>query len=210
MIDLQRFRTAVAAHLGEPLTPEVAAAIELACRDTPSPIDLQQFDPVRAGAAVIHVERFAEIVDELHALHQAHWLETERHRHQLPLAPNYDAMAARERRGHLLQVTARVAGELVGHVRMYLGLSLHSQTLWAEEDTLYVAPAHRGALLGLRLLRYTEDALRRLGVREINANSKLVNNADVLMRRMGYTPVATQFVKFLDPTEGEPHVLERP
>jgi hypothetical protein len=53
-------------------------------------------------------------------------------------------------------------------------------------------------MLGLRLMRYAEKCLRVIGVREISANSKLVNKADVLMRRMGYTAVATEFTKVFE------------
>ena len=37
----------------------------------------------------------------------------------------------------------------------------------------------------------------QIGVREIEANSKLINGADVLMRRRKFTPVAIQFHKIV-------------
>jgi hypothetical protein len=47
----------------------------------------------------------------------------------------------------------------------------------------------------MALMRFAEQSLLALGIREIRVNSKLVNRADVLMRRLGYEPVALEFVK---------------
>ena len=196
---LQTFRECLAAHAGQVLTTELCHILDGIVRFGPERgIDLAQFEPLGHGGYVIAAESFREILPELRELHRIHWLETEKHRHGLPLDPDYGAMAARERAGQLLQFTVRAAGELVGHVRMYLGVSLHTQTLFAEEDTLFVAPGHRGGLLVVALMRYAERALRAVGAREIRADSKLLNKADVLMRRLGYTPVALKFHKHFE------------
>ncbi|WAC72065.1 GNAT family N-acetyltransferase [Roseateles sp. SL47] len=151
------------------------------------------------GAYTIRAESFRQILPELRVLHAEHWAETEKHRHKLPMDPDYDVMAARERAGRLLQCTVRDAsGSLVGHVRMYLAESIHTRTIYAEEDTLFIRPGHRGGLLVMRLMRFAEAALRELGAREIRADSKLLNKADVLMRRLGYTPVALKFHKHFE------------
>lgn len=60
---------------------------------------------------------------------------------------------------------------------------------------LYLAPEVRGGFAAVTLMRFAEGALLSIGVREIRADSKLVNRADVLMRRLGYEPVALKFVK---------------
>ena len=197
-MDRLTFRRAIAARIGQVLTPALCAAIEEDASVMPDlSIPLDQFETVRVGDYVIQTERFRDALPELKPLHEAHWQETESARHGLELAPDYDAMAADERAGRLLQFTVRHCGALVGNLRMYVLQSRHSANLVAVEDTLYIAPAHRGGLLGLKLLRYAEQCLVQIGVREIDANSKLVNGADVLMRRMKYTPVAIQFHKLI-------------
>lgn len=191
-------RKALSAHLGQVLTPEVAAAIELA---TFSPVD-EAYDPAIFGQLeysgyTIAVERFADILSEMHALHELHWQETEKHRHGLCMNPDYLQFIARERQGQMVQFTLRSPiGELVGNLRMYLAQSMHTQTRYASEDTLFIHPDHRGSFVVMALIRFAENGLHAIGVQEIRVNSKLVNKADVLMRRMGYTPVATEFVKF--------------
>jgi hypothetical protein len=205
MSDVHRFRMAMAQHLGKPLTPEVAAAIEAAVFHVPDQaIDTGRFAPLQHGDFTIRAESFRAVLEELKPLHAAHWLETERYRHGLALNPDYEAMALRERLGRLLQLTVRREAHVVGHLRLFTGLSLHTQTVVADEDTLYIAPAHRGGFMVMALLRYAEAALVALhpGGLEIRTNSKVVNRADVLMRRMGYQHFANQFVKFIGGDHG--------
>lgn len=199
---LDSLRRALADSIGQELTPALCASIENRARVIPDhSIDLSLFEPRIAGPYVLHVERFTSVLPELMPLHEVHWLETEKHRHGLALAPNYAAMAADDLAGHLLQFTVRCDHRLVGALRMYVMQSRHSDNLLAEEDTLFIEQAHRTGLLGLKLLRYAEECLALIGVREISANSKLVNGADALMRRMKYEPVAMQFHKILPKAE---------
>lgn len=206
-MDPHLLRLALAHFMGQTLTPELAGRIEfVACGGEDLSHDPRLFTPHLCWDYVIQVERLSDVLGDLHSLHEVHWLETEKHRHGLPLAPDYPRMIALERAGRLVQFTVRtVAGELVGQCRMYLCTSMHTGTLFAQEDTLFLAPSHRGGFLAVHLLRYVERALvDKLGVREIRADSKLINNADVLMRRLGYTATAMQFVKvFSDPDESE-------
>lgn len=190
-------RQALVEHLGQVLTPDVAAALEMAATaPVDRTIDPQRFGARQHGEYTIAAEPFLSALPELHPLHEIHWLETERYRHGLALRPDYPAMAAMERNGRAIQFTVRRAGELVGNLRVYLGTSLHTQTTYASEDTLFLLPEHRGSFLVVSLMRFAEAALRVLDVREFRVNSKLVNRSDVLMRRLGYQPVALQFVKF--------------
>lgn len=192
-------RQALGAHLGKVLTPEVAAAIEVAAAgradEMTNPV---RFGHVTHGEYVIRVERFADIADELHHLHVAHWAQTEKARHHIPMNPDYLAVMARERAGRVLQFTVRAgSGELVGNLRMFLAESHHTQTPFASEDTVFIKPEHRGGFTVMALLRFAEDCLHSLGIREIRFTTKHVNRVDVLMRRAGYEAVSTEFVKFL-------------
>ncbi|RYY55499.1 MAG: hypothetical protein EOO24_63210 [Comamonadaceae bacterium] len=207
---VHRFRMAMAKHLGKVMTPEVAAAIEAeAFAEPEQAIDPDRFDPVRHGDYTIRVESFRSIVDELDPLHREHWLETERHRHGLALNPNYGRIEAMERAGHVAQFTVRrghaPGGELAGHLRMYQVESLHTQLPVAQEDTLFLRPGHRpGGHLMVSLLRHAERVHTALGASEIQANSKVINGADVLMRRLRYQHVGNQFSKIL---KEKSHVL---
>jgi len=192
-------------HLGKVLTPELCAEIEMAAQEIPNnPIDLSLFRPRELGDGyVISAERFADCLPELKPLHEVHWYETEAHRHGLALKPNYEAMIAMERAGCLLQITVRHEGKLVGGIRMYVQRSWHTENMLASEDTLFLLPAHRNksSWIALKMLRYTVTCLEVLRDArgeeciEVDANSKLVNHADALMRRLFGAPVAMQFTK---------------
>jgi len=203
--NITNLRKTIGAFIGQVMTPEIAVAIELSA----SHGDDMSHDPIKFGVLwhngfMFQAERMADILPSLHAMHLEHWRETEKHRHGFAMRPDYSAMLADERAGRLIQFTVRnEVGALVGNLRMYVLQSRHTQTLKAVEDTLYLTPSARGGITALKLMRFAEASLLAIGVREIEADSKLVNNADVLMRRLKYTPVAIKFSKIF---EGDSHV----
>lgn len=191
-------RRALGAHLGQVLTPELACAIEVEALQTSD----NSHDPAKFGWQEYHgyvfaVERLRDIVDEIHPLHEAHFLETERHRLGFGLNMNYPYYLASERAGDMVQLTLRKDGALVGNIRMFIGTSLHTGTQYATEDTFFVLPDHRKGFLAIRFWQFMEDCMRAIGVMEIRTDSKLLNHVDRLNTYCGYTAVATKFVKIL-------------
>lgn len=163
-----------------------------------TPIDLSMFSPREVRGYVFNVERYADCLEELQPLHKEHWLETEKYRHDLPLNPDYAGFMRMERAGGLLLFTIRHQGRLVGQSTMKVHTSMHSQTLVASEDSLFLSAAHRGSLAVMGgFILYLDDMLNRLGVKECRVSSKLVNGADKLMIRYGFKPFATQLVKMI-------------
>ena len=148
-----QIRQVLSANLGKSLTPELACEIELAALKQPG----ESIDPASLGAThhrgyEIRAERLAEILTELHPLHVAHWGETEVWRHHVPLNPDYMAMVAMEQSGRLIQFTVRHGGALVGNLRIFIQTSLHTQTLFASEDSLFIKKEHRGGFLAMALI----------------------------------------------------------
>lgn len=195
-------RHLLAAHLGKVLTPELAVQIELAARGVAAPQDrslnLDAFGTAQCGSVVLAAERLADILPEMHELHKAHWAETERHRHGLVMAPDYDAMVADERAGQMVQFTARRDGQLIGNLRMYIRWSRHTSTRFAVEDTLYLRPEFRVGRTAVRMIEFVHRSMASIGVYEIQATAKLVNRTADLLMHLGYKPVATELVKFLE------------
>lgn len=206
MTTVQRFRYAIAKHLGQVMTPEVAAAIEMEALTEPDrSIDCAALGAARYEGLEFHVERFGDVLPELHALHEQHWQETERFRHGIALRPNYDYLHAAEQRGNLLQLTARKDARLVGNIRMYLFEDLHTSTKCAKEDTFFLCPEVRQGLNAIRFWQFNERCLATLGVREVRTDSKILKDADGnvirnvgrLNERLGYTHVANSYSKRL-------------
>ena len=194
----QQLCNLLALHAGK--TIDQALAVEVVGALFPD----RSYDPAQFGQAAykgytFQAERFADALPELTPLHEAHYLETEKHRAGLPLNPDFDGIKERERNGGLIQFTARTAGgELVGNMRVVIGISAHTQTLFCEEDVFYVVPAHRGGFMAVRLWQFVEAAVRSVGVKEARFNSKLLNRADSMPRYLKYQPVALHFVKIFD------------
>jgi hypothetical protein len=205
---LARHREAIPLEVARAIIEEVCPVPAAA-----TPIDVYALDPVAHGPYTIAAERLAAVLPEVHPLHQLHWRETEKYRHGIPMAPDYQAMIARDAAGHCLQLTIRLEGQLVGHLRMWLWpRSLHTSRPIAEEDALFIHPEHRGGFLVMALLRTAERWLLQAcpELSEIKTNSKLVArreggpDASVLMRRLGYQAVGLMHSKTF--IQGESHV----
>jgi hypothetical protein len=197
-ITLSLLREALAASLGSVLTPELAATIEFNAHDRGDHAYIPaNFMPRSYHDLVFQVESFREILTELKVLHNIHFAETEKHLAGIKLDPDYSSMAERERKGGLIQFTARAPdGTLVGNLRMYVMKSMHTGNLFAEEDTFFLMPYHRKGFAALSFLRYVEECLvKQVGVVEIRANTKTVNAASKLMEYRGYSHVANQYIK---------------
>lgn len=186
--------------MGQTLTPEVlsqvVAAVSVRCY--PGPVDFSTVAHKQVGSYTLYCARLADNLDQLRALHAAHWAETEVHRHGTAMNPDYQRVLDLEQQGRYFLIIARhSSGDLVANYGLFLGKSTHTQALTASEDTLFVAREHRRGRLGVALIRYAEDALALLGAEELNVSVKAVNNVGPMIERMGYLPVGTQYTKLL-------------
>lgn len=202
----------LAPHLGDVLTPEVLSRIvaRVSMRCYPGPVDISRIAPQVVGSYTIECARIADLLPELRALHAAHWAETEVHRHGVvEMNPDYQRVLDLEAQGRYFLIVARHRdGQLVANYGSYLSVSSHTQLPTATEDTLFLDRAHRKGRLGVSIIRYAEDALRQLGIVEMNVSVKRANNVGSILERLGYVPVGTQFTKILtQPTKEAAHVL---
>ena len=191
-------RNALEVHRGRELTAERIDEIIRAVTPRPSPIDLSGIRPKFYGEYTFHVERYGHALEELMPLHRLHWAETEKYRHGLPLNPDYERFLALERAGRLMLFTIRKNGELVGHTTMKLFESMHTQTIVAEEDSLFLREDCRGGWKILRFIDYAATYLGRQGAREVRVSAKLSNRANKLLERVGFLPTAMMMVKMIE------------
>jgi L-amino acid N-acyltransferase YncA len=176
----------------------ILAIIDDVNRVNYNPIPISHIEPKTCKGFVFAAERYRDCLGELKPLHEAHWSETEKHRHELSLNPNYDEALRMEDAGFVMLFTVRKDGELVGQMSLKIFKSMHSQTLVADEDSLFLRKDARGSLaVVMEFLRFVANSLETVDVREIRASSKLVNSADKLMIRAGFKPVAIQMVKMI-------------
>lgn len=191
----------LAPHIGEVLTPELAADLvaQVTIRCYPGPVDISGIEPQVVGSYTIRCVRAKDVLARLWVLHKEHWAETEEHRHAVEFHPDYDRAIDLEAQGRymLIVVEDNVTGAFVGNYGLYLARSMHTQNLIATEDTLFVSKLHRRGRVGIELIRYTERALAQLGAEELSVSVKQVNQVGQMIERMGYMPVGTQYTKIL-------------
>jgi|SRR6185437_6800643 len=189
------------ANIGAQLTADLAADIYIMAGYLSTliqPSVIKRIPPTEWQDYTFHVELMEKIVDEMRPLHLEHWKETEAHRHGLNFNPDYATFIRYERAGRYVLFTLRKEGKLLGNCAMYLSESAHTKSILATEDTLFIlAEARRGRLAG-RFIEYCEDALKSLGVREINVSVKTVNKAGRFFRMLGYKHVEDGLNKILE------------
>lgn len=189
------------ANFGLPLSPELAADICLAADQVAVLVaaeDIGRIRPENHGGFIFSLERIEDIANEIKPLHRAHWDETGAHRHGLPFNPDYATFIHYERAGRYVLFTLRSESKLSGNCAMYLDKSAHTQTIIATEDTLYLLPGARKGRVASHFVAYVEDALRQLGVKEINITVKTINKAGRFFRLLGYRHVENGLTKILE------------
>jgi GNAT superfamily N-acetyltransferase len=189
------------ANMGLQLTWDLAADIYVAAGRIETLVnssDIEQVKPLLYEDMVFARERMEDIASEMKLLHQAHWNEMEAHRHGLALNPDYGIFIRYERAGRYILFTLRNDGRLHGNCALYLDKSTHTQTLIATEDTLYLLPEARKRRAARQFIKYCENALKSLGVKEINVSVKTVNKAGRFFRMLGYRHVENGLSKILE------------
>ncbi len=124
---------------------------------------------------------------ELLPLLQAHRDELATNQRLMQLAPNVDAYRALENTRSLLALVAYRGETIVGYSINFIGPHLHYSGLrYAHNDALYVAPAHRGGRLGVKLMRATENLACARGARMMMWHAKPGTVLEQLLPRLGY------------------------
>lgn len=110
-----------------------------------------------------------------------------------PFNPRLDEYFKASRGGYLHTFTARCDGQVVGYVNVYITNDMHNGDRIAQEDALYVTPAHRNGV-GRRLALYGLAAIRNLGAKRMNVSAATDPRATKLWERLGFKPVAVGMV----------------
>lgn len=193
--------TLLQGNLYQPLTTELASKIYELSRRVQVLVpqaQIEAIEPEQCGEFTFAREWLRDILAEIHPIHEAHWQETEAHRHGLTLKPDYDRLMLHENAGRYIIFTLRKDGRLLGNFSVYVAQSIHTQTLLSTEDTLFLLPEARKGRTAARFIAYGERGLKQLGVKEINVSVKLVNKAGRYFQIIGYRHVANGLTKVLE------------
>lgn len=147
----------------------------------------------------VQLESFEERLEELRVLLPEHYKELAMDQDRVPLSPSYNTYIGQERDGHLIFMTLRENGIMMGYFIGFIDLGLHYNTcLSCKMDIFYVHPSIRGTgLPGLKLFRALEKELKRRGVQRWYVGSKIKAPADALFKRLGFEPIEIYHSKWI-------------
>ena len=147
----------------------------------------------------VREETLADIWDDMQPLLAQHWREIASYQ-DIPLSPDRAFYETAERNQSLLIVTARRERELIGYAVFFVTPNRHySTSVQAVQDVFYVESTSRGALIGRRLIRASEQLLRERGCQVVHQHVKLAHPVlGALLAREGYEPMETIYSKRLD------------
>lgn len=146
------------------------------------------------------IESFVDCAAELAAIFPQHWEELALFRDRMPLAPQWQEYARREREGRLFLATVRWNGKIAGYYTAQVAPGFHYETtLQGTHDLVYVVPEARERGLSLPLFRCVERELRRRGVKLWFSGYKTANDLGMplLLDRLGFLPADTYQAKWL-------------
>lgn len=143
-------------------------------------------------------ETFDQAYSEALPLLRAHFAEIS-DSSDVGLEPNIDAYQASEKEGFLRVYTVRKEGILVGYVAMFVYKGIHnSSDIQATQDVFYVDPVYRGGQLGIHLIKFVENELRKESVNIIYQTAKLKHpTLGLLLEHSGYTAIETVYQRRL-------------
>jgi hypothetical protein len=131
-------------------------------------------------------ETFAQVRDEIEDLIVMHYDEIASDKHVIKLDPDWGKYESMERDNALRIFTARKDGKLVGYSVFFLVWHPHyKQNLFAQNDIVFLHPDHRGGT-GVRLIRYSEEQLRKDRVDKLVWHAKPDTALSQLLPKMGY------------------------
>nr|DAN02913.1 MAG TPA: transcriptional regulator [Caudoviricetes sp.] len=141
-----------------------------------------------------HIESLAEHLPEMRRLLPLHYQELALNKDKVPLDPQYEVYLDRERRGELLFVTLREAGEMIGYFVGFIAPGLHYRTcLTCTMDIFFVHPGKRQGRAGITLFKFVKAELKRRGVDRWFVGSKCHADASALFEYLGFEKVEVYY-----------------
>lgn len=139
------------------------------------------------------LEPLSGVLPEVQELWKLHFDETEGYRSSLGFSPDVKQFLAFETSGMFRLFTAREQGRLVGHIGFVVFNSRHTPSRVAGEDFFYFRQEARKGLEAVKFLRYAIAELKAEGVEQVTMTSKLSNDIEPLLRRVGFEMYSKQF-----------------
>jgi hypothetical protein len=152
--------------------------------------------PLQATQVLFAVESFRNVWKEAQPLTRPHWEEIAKNKGLLTLNPDLDKYERLDKGHHLLVVTARSGGKLVGYfVWIVIAHPHYKHVQVAEEDLHFLLPEYRSSgrygkdrHYGYELLKTARDAAIAHGAQLLAMREKVGHGHPAIMEGLGFTP----------------------
>ena len=135
-----------------------------------------------------------ELSEQLDALAAANFQEVRPGETQ---ALNVDFFRSGEKNGLIFIVGAVQARNIIGYSVTFVLPDLHTSSVLASNDVIYLDPKHRLGMTALRLVRATEAEALRRGALIMQWNPLVDSRFSKLLSRLGYMPRSVTYRKEL-------------
>jgi GNAT superfamily N-acetyltransferase len=135
-------------------------------------------------------------IDYVKPLLEKHWEEIAFYKDKIKLDPEWDFYKSLGDNIHC--VVAFNEDKVVGYFVCFIKEHPHyKNSLWAQNDVLYIDPEYRGKGVGKGMIQFAEKALKYRGVEVLNINMKVNNLFDELLKDLDYNPYECIYSKFI-------------
>lgn len=136
---------------------------------------------IRVGTIAEMREKALELLDE-------HYAELTLNKEVVVLNVDWERYFYLEKAGVTRVVVAEDAGAIIGYSVFFLHPHIHYKTLnVASNDVLFLRKKYRtSSTAGLRLLKFSEQYLKSIGVSKMTYHIKDSNDFSPILKRMGF------------------------
>jgi GNAT superfamily N-acetyltransferase len=143
-------------------------------------------------------ETLTKVRKEIEYLIHKNWEETSVYKDTLALDPDWDTYEAAEKTGMLGIYTAREQEKLVGYLVVIANNHMHYKGhIFASNDILYLDPDYRKGFTGIKLIKFVEEDLKKMGVSVFNINTTPLRPFGNLLERLGFNLIEQIYSKKL-------------
>lgn len=148
---------------------------------------------------VVREESFHTCFKEILELAKEHYEEIAWRKDVIPLNPDLERYAQLADKGFLKCFVIRNTEEkIIGYATYVISYHLHYRDiLVATNDLVYVEKTKRGAMLGAKLLTFSEQCLKDMGAKMATLHIKTSLDWSVLALRLKYEHTEHNFFKWI-------------
>lgn len=147
----------------------------------------------------IQKEKLVDIVDEIQNLLKDHYEELTLNKERVVLKPVWKRYFDMENNGIFHAITMREQKVIIGYSGWIVQPHLHYEDIIvAQNDVLFLHKNYRQGTTGIRLLKFSENEMKKLGAHKITWHIKDSNDFSPILSRMGYSKEDTILGKFYD------------